>query len=111
MPDNNLLTDLRAVLPTLTTRQIRTALNDLPDNVARALLYDWELWARREQLTPEGAWYCWLILAGRGWGKTRTGAEFIRQRVAQGARYIGLIGQTAADVRDVMVEGESGLLA
>lgn len=59
-----------------------------------------------------GQWYVWLILAGRGWGKTRTGAEYIRYRVEQcGARRIGLIGQTAADVRDVIVEGESGILA
>jgi len=59
-----------------------------------------------------GQWYVWLILAGRGWGKTRTGAEYIRWRVESGqAKRIGLIAQTAADVRDVLIEGESGLLA
>lgn len=54
----------------------------------------------------------WLILAGRGWGKTRTGAEYVRYRVEHcGAQRIGLIAQTTADVRDVIVEGESGILA
>lgn len=54
----------------------------------------------------------WLILAGRGWGKTRTGSEYIRYRVERcGAKRIGIIAQTTADVRDVLVEGESGILA
>ena len=57
-------------------------------------------------------WRIWLTLAGRGWGKTRVGSEFIRQRVAEGkARNIALVGRTAADVRDVMVGGPSGLLS
>jgi len=79
---------------------------------AAALYYAWEVWARPEQLAPSGAWYCWLLLAGRGWGKTRTGAEWVRSRVESG-HYgrIALVGETAADVRDVLVEGESGLLA
>ena len=68
--------------------------------------------ARPNQLPPEGDWQVWMILAGRGFGKTRAGAEFIRKRVQQhpGERII-IAGPTAADVRDVMVEGESGLLA
>lgn len=91
--------------------EMAAILEDLDDGTAEALLHDWPLWARAEQLPPPGAWFCWLILAGRGWGKTRTGAEWVRWRVAQGARRIALIGQTAADVRDVIVEGESGILA
>lgn len=67
--------------------------------------------ARPEQIEPEGEWRAWLILAGRGWGKTRTGAEWVRWRIAHGAKRVALVGPTAADVRDVMVEGESGLLA
>jgi phage terminase large subunit-like protein len=92
--------------------QARAAIQELEPREAAALLADWPLWARAEQLAPPGDWYVWLILAGRGWGKTRTGAEFVRWRVESG-RFgrIGLIGQTAADVRDVLVEGESGLLA
>lgn len=103
---------LRAVLPTLTTAELTAALADLDDESAEVLLYDWPLWARAEQLPPAGAWFCWLILAGRGWGKSRTGAEWVRSRVESGRfSRIALIGETAADVRDVMVEGESGLLA
>ena len=72
---------------------------------------DWSLWARPAQLAPDSDWRIWLILAGRGFGKTRTGAEWVRQQVENGsARRIALVGATAADVRDTMVEGESGLL-
>src|SRR5699024_7181334 len=53
----------------------------------------------------------WLILAGRGWGKTRTGAEYVRQLVQEGYKRIALIAPTPADARDVMIEGESGLLS
>ena len=67
---------------------------------------------------PDGDWTTWLLLAGRGFGKTRTGAEAIRELVCGrsplargGYSRIALIAETAADARDVMVEGESGLLA
>lgn len=67
--------------------------------------------ARPSQLPPPGNWRTWLILSGRGFGKTRTGAEFIRQEVQAGRmQRVALVGSTAADVRDVMVQGESGLL-
>ena len=73
--------------------------------------YDWQQQARPEQRLPEGLWRLWLIMAGRGYGKTRTGAETVRQWVMQhGYRRIALIAQTEADARHVMVEGESGLL-
>jgi len=76
------------------------------------VLREWRVWARREQLAPPGDWRVWLILAGRGWGKSRTGAEWVRAQVASGrARRIALVARTASDVRDVIVEGESGLLA
>lgn len=71
----------------------------------------WLGWRRREQMPPHGDWRTWLILAGRGWGKTRTGAEWVIDRVEDGHQRIALIGPTAADARDVMVEGESGILA
>jgi phage terminase large subunit-like protein len=70
----------------------------------------WELVARREQIAPRGDWSIWLVKAGRGWGKTRVGAEWVRSMAQPGAR-IALVGPTAADVRDVMIEGESGLLS
>jgi predicted phage terminase large subunit-like protein len=75
--------------------------------------YNWRLPAnaRAKQIAPEGDWTNWLILAGRGFGKTRTGAEWIRERVEHGlAKRIAIVGKTPADVRDVMIEGESGLV-
>lgn len=84
----------------------------LDDEEALKLLYTWEAWARDKQLTPSGNWVTWLILAGRGFGKTRTGAERIigwAQEDVNGR--FALVGRTAADVRDVMIEGESGILS
>lgn len=84
----------------------------LPNDAAEALLYDWPFWARPEQLAPDGQWLVWLILAGRGFGKTRSGAEWIRAEAESGRRgRLAIVAPTAADARDVMVEGESGLLA
>ncbi len=74
--------------------------------------YDWQKMSRPDQRLPLGDWRTWLILAGRGFGKTRTGAEAIRQLVDDGSiKHIGIIGATDADARAVMVEGESGLLS
>jgi phage terminase large subunit-like protein len=80
--------------------------------LAEALRNDWAVHARPEQLAPPGDWSVWLILSGRGWGKTRTGAEWVKSLIVSGqARRVALVGSTAADVRDVMIEGESGLLS
>lgn len=68
----------------------------------------WNDTARPEQLPPAGEWAIWLIMAGRGWGKTRTGAEWLRVK-AQSVPYLRIIAPTFADARDVCVEGESGL--
>jgi len=79
---------------------------------AQALLYGWPYWARANQLPPNGDWRVWLLLAGRGFGKTRTGAELIRARaIALAARRLALVAPTVGDARDIMVEGESGILA
>jgi phage terminase large subunit-like protein len=84
-----------------------------------ALEHDWHFWARPSQIAPEGncpcgcegRWLNWLILAGRGWGKTRTGAEWVHENVNNGTyRLLHLVGATASDVRDIMVEGPSGIL-
>ena len=85
----------------------------LTDLEAEALLYEWKVWARESQLAPTHRnWVVWMVLAGRGFGKTRTGVEWLRSEQETGnyGRF-AIIGQTAADVRDVLVEGESGLLA
>ena len=77
------------------------------------LLWDWSFWGRPEQLAPEGDWSIWLLLAGRGFGKTRTAAEWVREEAKHtidGQRRFALVARTAADVRDVIVEGESGIM-
>ncbi len=87
------------------------AIDSLSQKEAEALLFDWEFFARDNQLPPKGDWLVWLIMTGRGWGKTRTAAEFINREVKAGhARYISLVAKTPADARDVMLEGESGIL-
>tara|TARA_R100001463_G_scaffold675_4_gene3096 strand:+ start:16464 stop:17798 length:1335 start_codon:yes stop_codon:yes gene_type:complete len=86
-------------------------INGLSQVQKQKLLYHWPTWARPSQLSPEWNWRVWLLLAGRGFGKTRCGAEFIRQEVdGNRAGHIALIAPTAADARDTMIEGESGLL-
>ena len=83
-----------------------------------ALLGDFELWARAQQLPPPGDWTTWLLLGGRGAGKTRAGAEFVRGLALGRPPYadapvspIALVGETIDQVRDVMIDGVSGLLA
>jgi phage terminase large subunit-like protein len=93
-----------------TATAVRTALKRLSAVDAEALLFDWPWWARPNQLAPAGDWATWLILAGRGFGKTRIGAEMVRRWVRDFA-LVNLIGATAADARDIMIEGESGILA
>jgi len=104
----------------LSPEGLRAWLSELSDETARRLLYDWSFWARREQCAPAGGWFCWLVMAGRGFGKTRTGAEWVRGLVeaaspltapASAPAHIALVADTFADARDVMVEGESGILA
>jgi hypothetical protein len=83
-----------------------------PHELAALGSYYWEGWARDEQLPPSEAWRTWLICAGRGFGKTRAGAEWVRAvaRNNPGAR-IALVGASLSEVRSVMVEGDSGVLA
>ena len=83
----------------------------LNDPAKAKLVYQWHSWiARENQEEPPGSWLYWLILAGRGFGKTRTGAEWVREQVKTYSR-VGLIGKDASDMRSVMVEGESGSVA
>ena len=72
---------------------------------------DWALWAREDQLPPKSCWTTWLIQGGRGAGKTRAGAEWVRSiALKHDAARIALIGETLSDVRSIMIEGVSGLL-
>ena len=70
-----------------------------------------EGWARPNQLPPIGEWRVWVIMAGRGYGKTRAGAEWVHELAAEGPVRIALVGPTEDEVRAVMVEGSSGILA
>lgn len=94
-----------------TKEQIAAALADLSEAEADYLLHDWSLWARPEQLPPPGEWTVWMFLGGRGSGKTRSGAEWVRSAIRHGVSRIALVAPTAADARDVMVEGNSGILS
>ncbi len=87
-------------------------LAELTQDDAKRLLAYWPQWARAEQLPPPGDWRVWLICAGRGFGKTRAGAEWVR-RLAETDRNarIALVAASLVEARAVMVEGESGLLA
>jgi phage terminase large subunit-like protein len=85
-------------------------LADLDDKTIEAILKAWDLWRRDDQAPPDGDWLVWLVMGGRGAGKTRTGAEWVREQVRLGYRRIALVAETAADARDVMVEGESGII-
>lgn len=102
--------ELLAALP---ESQRQAILSELSRDEILAMQYDWQFWARPEQLPPAGeGWNTWLVLAGRGFGKTRTGAETVRAWVESGrCSRVALIAPTAADARDVMVEGESGIMA
>lgn len=90
----------------------KNLLQEKEERKRKTLLFNWEKQARPCQLPPKGTWRIWLILAGRGFGKTRTGAETIRMWVGEKkARRVALIGHHHQDARRVMVEGESGLIS
>lgn len=83
-----------------------------PEEAAR-FPWDWRgWWARPDQLAPRGSWSVWLILSGRGFGKTRAICEWVREQAeSERASRIAIVAPTASDARDVLVEGDSGILA
>jgi predicted phage terminase large subunit-like protein len=101
-----------AWLASLTESKRAEFLANLTQDDKSTLFYRWPFWARDNQLEPVERWTVWLLMAGRGFGKTRTGAEWVRQRVESGvAKRIAFVAETAADARDVMVEGPAGIMA
>ena len=102
------LAQIIAAMPDEERAQVLAGLD--PD----ALQWDWSFWGRPEQQRPEGDdWNIWMYLAGRGAGKTRTASEWVREEAKYtntGQRRFALVARTAADVRDVIVEGESGII-
>ena len=105
-PLKALFADLVKLAPPALSQQI----SRLTEEEAEKIYYDWSLWAREDQRTPTGDWVYWLILAGRGAGKTRTGAETVRAW-ARDYPLVNMIGATRHDAREIMVTGESGVLA
>ena len=87
------------------------AVGRLDDAELAELAFDWPLWARPEQLPPPGDWVTWLMLGGRGSGKTRAGAEWVRGLAADGVGPIALVGETITEAMAVMIHGPSGILA
>ena len=99
-----------SILRDLPDEEVADLLKQLGPKKAAELQHDWGFWARPEQLEPEGKWNTWVALAGRGWGKTRAGAEWVRHRIRSGDKIVHCVAPTKGDVRRVMVEGDSGLL-
>lgn len=99
------------MLASLPEEERAAAINSLTNEQANQVLYDWRgFWARPKQIRPDGEWRYWLVLAGRGFGKTRVGAETVREWAEDPNARILMIAPVAADVREVMIEGESGLM-
>jgi phage terminase large subunit-like protein len=94
----------------LTLSAMRDYAKDLSDAELRRLTHDWDFLSRLDQRAPKGDWRSWVIMGGRGAGKTRAGAEWIRTRIKEGAERIALVAETYADAREVMLDGPSGLL-
>lgn len=101
-----------------TPQEVEAFLDGLSDNALMALPWMFEFWALPHQLPPDGAWKTWVIMGGRGAGKTRAGSEWVRAEVEGAApqdlgrsRRVALVGETVEQVIKVMIEGDSGILA
>jgi phage terminase large subunit-like protein len=106
------LRSLRERIAALPAEQRAAFLGALPADVLAAATYEWSFSARLDQLEPTVPWLTWLMRSGRGAGKTRAGAEWVRAKVESGTYgLLNLVGRTQDDVRGTMVEGPSGLLA
>ena len=107
-----------AWLASVPLETVEEFLSGLSEGALLALPYLFEVWALEHQLPPKGEWRTWVVMGGRGAGKTRAGAEWVRSEV-EGAmpldpgrsRRVALVGETLDQVREVMVFGESGILA
>jgi len=94
--------------------KLESIIESMTEEEAAAIYYDWRFWARPEQIQPKDEldWLIWLIMTGRGWGKTRTGAETVIEWVRDGeCSRLHFVAATLSDARKTMIEGESGILA
>ena len=106
----------REHLLALTLSARRKLLARMTERQRRALRTHWEVWAHEGQSEPGGHWHAWLIMAGRGFGKTRAGveragAEWVRSMASDPTGRIALVAATLGEARRAMIEDESGLLA
>lgn len=98
-------------LAALSVEAAQDILDEMDPRLLEELAYDWPAWRRPNQTIPPGDWRYCLVLAGRGFGKTRIGSEWVREQATSGRfEYVNLIGATTDDARDIMIEGESGIL-
>jgi phage terminase large subunit-like protein len=107
-----------AWLASATPEDVDEFLGSLSQNALLSLPWLFEFWALPHQLPPRGAWKTWIIMGGRGAGKTRAGSEWVRAQVEGAgpkdlgrAKRVALVGETVDQVREVMVMGESGIMA
>ena len=92
------------------TDESKTALAEMSPTEAALLRYRWKFWARPSQQTPPGDWGVWLLMTGRGFGKTRAGAQWVIEQAKIPGTRIAMVGRIPSDARDVMISGESGVL-
>jgi phage terminase large subunit-like protein len=116
--DLSAVTSTAEMLATLSEEELDAVLASMDPATLKRMREDWAFWARPNQLPPGpdcecgcgGDWLIWLILSGRGWGKTRTGAEWVHENTNLYGHF-HLVGATTTDARDIMVMGQSGILA
>lgn len=95
----------------LSAEEVKEALGQLSKKQAEELRYNWDFWARPKQKTPKGDWKVWFLNCGRSFGKTRTGSEWVREKVKSGCKRIAIVTSTNSDIEKVVVTGESGILS
>lgn len=98
------------LLRSLPKSRVDAALSQLTKKELEELEKDWSFWGRPAQFEPDGDWNIWFINAGRGFGKTRAGVEWVREQIKRGHKRIAAVAATNSDIERVMVKGESGFL-
>ena len=109
---------LGELLASVSADEAEAFLGELSENALAALPWLFEFWALPHQVAPKGDWATWVVMGGRGAGKTRAGAEWVRAQVEGSrpsdvgkCRRVALVGETIEQVREVMIFGDSGIIA
>lgn len=104
------MSNLAEKLRSIPKEQLIEAISALTPKQQKEIRYDWSIWARDDQIPPQSDWNTFLALAGRGWGKTKAAAEWVREQVKRGHKRIAYVCAVNADIEKVFVKGESGIL-